>query len=78
MNPKVDYINFFLKSNFSYEFFFQAVWKDALQTKFKRKRLEHRDNIEVQHYQIKYSRVGSGRPVKKGLVKLLKKINRNK
>ncbi len=31
----------------------------------KRTRNGHQDNIEVQHYRSKFSRVGSGRPVKK-------------
>ncbi|CAF1356753.1 unnamed protein product [Rotaria sordida] len=42
-----------------------GIWKDAIQTKLKRKRYEHRDHADVQHYQSKYSRYGSGRPVKK-------------
>ncbi|CAF4309637.1 unnamed protein product, partial [Rotaria sp. Silwood2] len=42
-----------------------GIWKDAIQTKLKRKRLEHRDHVEVKNYQLKYSRFGSGRPVKK-------------
>ncbi|CAF1447885.1 unnamed protein product [Adineta steineri] len=42
-----------------------GVWKDALQTKLKRKRSENSDHIEVQQYQLKYARVGSGRPIKK-------------
>ncbi|CAF1460105.1 unnamed protein product, partial [Rotaria sordida] len=42
-----------------------GIWKDAIQTKLKRKRFEHRDNEEVKAYQSKYSRFGSGRPVKK-------------
>ncbi|CAF1538951.1 unnamed protein product [Adineta steineri] len=44
-----------------------AIWKDALQTKLKRKRTEHRDNSIVQEYQLKYSKSGSGRPVKRQL-----------
>ena len=36
-----------------------------MQTKLKEKRSEHRDNIDVQQHQAKYSRIGSGRPVKK-------------
>ncbi|CAF1501930.1 unnamed protein product, partial [Adineta steineri] len=42
-----------------------SVWKDALQTQLKRKRSENSDHIEVQQYQLKYARVGSGRPIKK-------------
>ncbi|CAF4202867.1 unnamed protein product, partial [Adineta steineri] len=42
-----------------------TVWKDALQTKLKRKRSEHSDNSIVQDYRSKYSRAGSGRPVKR-------------
>ncbi|CAF3748763.1 unnamed protein product [Rotaria sordida] len=42
----------------------QGIWKNAIQTKLKRKRYEHRDHADVQHYQSKYSRYGSGRPVK--------------
>ncbi|CAF4179792.1 unnamed protein product, partial [Rotaria sordida] len=41
-----------------------GIWKDAIQTKLKRKRYEHRDHADVQHYQSKYSRYGSGRSVK--------------
>ena len=37
----------------------------ALQTKLKRTRLENKDNIEVQNYQSKFARSGSGRPVKR-------------
>jgi len=54
-------------------FFVQAIWKDALQTKLKRKRFENRNNIEVQQYQLKYSCIGSGRPVKKRLGELAQK-----
>ena len=54
-------------------FLVQAIWKDALQKKLKRKRFENRNNIEVQHYQLKYSRIGSGRPVKKRLGELAQK-----
>ncbi|CAF1519519.1 unnamed protein product [Rotaria sp. Silwood1] len=42
-----------------------GIWKDAIQIKLKRKRFENRDNEEVKAYQSKYSRFGSGRPVKK-------------
>ncbi|CAF4051096.1 unnamed protein product [Rotaria sordida] len=42
-----------------------GTWKDAIQNKLKRKRFEHRENEEVKAYQSKYSRFGSGRPVKK-------------
>jgi hypothetical protein len=45
--------------------FFKGVWKDALQTKLKRKRSENSDHTEVRQYQMKYARVGSGRPLKK-------------
>lgn len=41
------------------------IWKDALQTKLKRKRLEFPNNDVVQAYQMKYSKSGSGRPVKR-------------
>ncbi|CAF3601582.1 unnamed protein product [Rotaria socialis] len=44
-----------------------AIWKDALQAKLKRKRAENLDNIIVQDYHLKYSRAGSGRPVKRRL-----------
>ena len=56
-------------------FFFraQAIWKDALQTKLKRERFENRNNIEVQYYLLKYSRIGSGRPVKKQFGELAQK-----
>ncbi|CAF1483719.1 unnamed protein product, partial [Rotaria sordida] len=50
-----------------------AIWKDALQTKLKRKRFENRNNTEVQYYQLKYSRIGSGRPVKKQFGELAQK-----
>lgn len=36
-----------------------------MQTKLKRKRTEHFDNDIVKDYRSKYSRVGSGRPVKR-------------
>ncbi|CAF4302966.1 unnamed protein product, partial [Rotaria sp. Silwood2] len=36
-----------------------TIWKDALQTKLKRKRAENLDNIIVQDYRLKYSRAGS-------------------
>lgn len=49
------------------------MWKDALQTKLKRKRLEHRDHVDVQNYQLKYSRIGSGRPVKRRIGELCQK-----
>ncbi|CAF4135158.1 unnamed protein product [Rotaria sordida] len=42
-----------------------GIWKDAIQTKLKRKRYEYRDHADVQHYQSKYSRYSSGRLVKK-------------
>ncbi|CAF4060894.1 unnamed protein product [Rotaria sp. Silwood2] len=42
-----------------------AIWKDALQTKLKRKRFENQNNTVVQDYRLKYSRSGSGRPVKR-------------
>ncbi|CAF1628145.1 unnamed protein product [Rotaria magnacalcarata] len=42
-----------------------TIWKDALQTKLKRQRFEHRDNQIVQEFRLKYSRTGSGRPVKR-------------
>ncbi|CAF3514816.1 unnamed protein product [Adineta steineri] len=41
------------------------VWKDALQTKLKRKRSKNSDHIEVQQYHLKYVRVGVGHPIKK-------------
>ncbi|CAM4797064.1 unnamed protein product [Rotaria magnacalcarata] len=44
-----------------------TIWKDALQTKLKRKRAENLDSIIVQDYRLKYSRAGSGRPVKRRL-----------
>ena len=47
--------------------YIQGIWKDALQTKLKRKRSENSENIVVQQYRSKYSRVGSGRPVKRRL-----------
>jgi len=43
----------------------QGVWKDVLQTKLKRKRTDHPDHEQVKLYQSKYSKIGSGRPVKK-------------
>ncbi|CAF4634726.1 unnamed protein product, partial [Rotaria magnacalcarata] len=42
-----------------------TIWKDALQTKLKHQRFEHRDNQIVQEFRLKYSRTGSGRPVKR-------------
>lgn len=45
-------------------FKFKAIWKDALQTKLKRTRAGHPDNILVQEFRSKYSKLGSGRPVK--------------
>ncbi|CAF1130352.1 unnamed protein product [Rotaria magnacalcarata] len=54
-------------------FIAQAIWKDALQTKLKRKRFENRNNNEVEHYQLKYSRIGSGRPVKKRIGEIAQK-----
>lgn len=48
-------------------FLIQVVWKEAVQTKLKRKRNDYQDNIEVQHNRSKFSRFGSGRPVKRKL-----------
>jgi hypothetical protein len=45
-------------------FKFKAIWKDALQTKFKRTRADHPNNNLVQEFRLKYSKMGSGRPVK--------------
>ncbi|CAF4357344.1 unnamed protein product, partial [Rotaria magnacalcarata] len=42
-----------------------TVWKDALQTKLKRKLFENPNNGVVQEYRLKYSRSGSGHPVKR-------------
>ncbi|CAF3813633.1 unnamed protein product [Rotaria sp. Silwood1] len=42
-----------------------TIWKDALQTKLKRKRFEYRNNTVVQEHLLKYSRSGFGRPVKR-------------
>lgn len=36
-----------------------------MQIKLKRKRYEHKDNVEVQYHLMKYSKTGSGLPVKK-------------
>jgi hypothetical protein len=36
-----------------------------MQTKLKRARSEHRDHVEVQRYQSKYAKIGSGRPIKR-------------
>ncbi|CAF3542494.1 unnamed protein product [Rotaria socialis] len=47
-----------------------AIWKDAVQTKLKRKRLQHRDHVDVKHHQSKYSKNGSGRPVKRMIGKV--------
>ncbi|CAF1286535.1 unnamed protein product [Rotaria sordida] len=41
-----------------------AIWKDALQTKLKRTRADHPNNTLVQEFRLKYSKLGSGRPVK--------------
>ncbi|CAF1542079.1 unnamed protein product, partial [Adineta steineri] len=41
-----------------------GVWKEAVQIKLKRKRCEHKDNVEVQYHLMKYSKTSSGRPVK--------------
>ncbi|CAF1408207.1 unnamed protein product [Adineta steineri] len=41
-----------------------GIWKEAAQIKLKRKRCEHKDNVEVQYHLMKYSKTGSGRPVK--------------
>ncbi|CAF3874615.1 unnamed protein product [Rotaria sp. Silwood1] len=41
-----------------------AIWKDALQTKLKRTRNDHPNNDLVQEFRLKYSKLGSGRPVK--------------
>ncbi|CAF1576979.1 unnamed protein product, partial [Adineta steineri] len=41
-----------------------GIWKEAVQIKLKRKRCEHKDNVEVQYHLMKYSKTGSGRPVK--------------
>jgi hypothetical protein len=54
-----------INNNINTFYFFKGVWKDALQTKLKRKRSENSEHVEVQQYQLKYARVGSGRPVKK-------------
>ncbi|CAF1502699.1 unnamed protein product [Adineta ricciae] len=40
-----------------------GIWKEAVQIKLKRKRGEHKDNVEVQYHLMKYSKTGSGRPV---------------
>lgn len=45
-------------------FKFKAIWKDALQTKLKRIRADHPNNSLVQEFRLKYSKLGSGRPVK--------------
>ncbi|CAF1502715.1 unnamed protein product [Adineta ricciae] len=41
-----------------------GIWKEAVQIKLKRKRGEHKDHVEVQYHLMKYSKTGSGRPVK--------------
>ncbi|CAF1359983.1 unnamed protein product [Rotaria sp. Silwood1] len=41
-----------------------TIWKDALQTKLKRTRNDHPNNDLVQEFRLKYSKLGSGRPVK--------------
>ncbi|CAF3367851.1 unnamed protein product [Rotaria sp. Silwood2] len=41
-----------------------AIWKDALQTKLKRTRADHPNTSLVQEFRLKYSKLGSGRPVK--------------
>ncbi|CAF4165901.1 unnamed protein product [Adineta steineri] len=41
-----------------------TIWKDALQTKLKRTRADHPNNSLVQEFRLKYSKLGSGRPVK--------------
>ncbi|CAF1430413.1 unnamed protein product [Adineta steineri] len=41
-----------------------TIWKDALQTELKRTRVDHPNNSLVQEFQLKYSKLGSGRPVK--------------
>ena len=35
-----------------------------MQIKLKRKRTEYKDHVEVQYHLMKYSKTGSGRPVK--------------
>ncbi|CAF4195511.1 unnamed protein product [Adineta steineri] len=49
------------------------IWKDALQTKLKRKRTENLENVIVQNYRLKYSYAGSGRPVKRRFNELAKR-----
>ncbi|CAF1262294.1 unnamed protein product [Adineta ricciae] len=41
-----------------------GIWKDALQTKLKRTRTQHSGIDLVQEFRLKYSKIGSGRPVK--------------
>ncbi|CAF1501583.1 unnamed protein product [Adineta ricciae] len=41
-----------------------GIWKDALQTKLKRTRTQHSSSDLVQEVRLKYSKLGSGRPVK--------------
>ncbi|CAF3881149.1 unnamed protein product [Rotaria sordida] len=41
-----------------------AIWKDALQTKLKLTRADHPNNSLVQEFRLKYSKLGSGCPVK--------------
>ncbi|CAF1362987.1 unnamed protein product [Adineta steineri] len=50
-----------------------GVWKNALQTKLRRKRSENSDYIEVQQHQLKYVRVGSGRPIKKRIGEVIQR-----
>ncbi|CAF1394708.1 unnamed protein product [Adineta ricciae] len=50
-----------------------TIWKDALQTKLKRKRTENLDNIVIQNYRLKYSRTGFGRPVKQRVDEIAKR-----
>ncbi|CAF1077589.1 unnamed protein product [Adineta steineri] len=50
-----------------------SIWKDALQTKLKRKRTENLENVIVQNYRLKYSYAGSGRPVKRRFNELAKR-----
>ncbi|CAF4644957.1 unnamed protein product, partial [Rotaria socialis] len=54
-----------------------AIWKDALQTKLKRTRVDHPNSSLVQVFRSKYSNLGSGRPVKQKIGTVVER-DRNK
>ncbi|CAM4949821.1 unnamed protein product [Rotaria socialis] len=50
-----------------------TIWKDALQTKLKRTRADYPNSSLVQVFRLKYSKVGSGRPVKQKIGEIVER-----